>query len=399
MQHTEALVNCGQFSLGSITLKTKPTNVMDDIIIREVKTRKDKRKFIYLPEKIHRNNPTWLPPLYIDERELFNEKKNKSYQHADTVLYLACRNGEIVGRIMGIMHRKYNEIHNEQHGRFCFLECFEDQNVVHALIGKVENWAREKGAVKLVGPLGFSDKDPQGFQVEGFGCPKFIVSPTNDPYLPEMIAREGYVKYRDLVNCLGKTPDKLPEAYEKILSRVSLNGYRIIEFKSKKELKPYFYPMLDLMNETFREIYGFVPLSENEKKEFIARYMIIMDPKFIKAVEGSNGLIGFAVGMRDISEGVKKAGGRILPFGILSILRESRRSDKLLMLLGGVKKDYRGKGIDVLMAIKLLQSCIENKIKLIDSHLILEDNHKMRAECERINARVVKRFRIYQKDL
>jgi hypothetical protein len=126
---------------------------------------------------------------------------------------------------------------------------------------------------------------------------------------------------------------------------------------------------------------------------------MILDPKFIKVVEGPDGLIGFAGGIRDISEGIRKAGGKLLPFGIFKILRESRRSKKLLMLLGGVKKEYRGKGIDVLMAIKILEACIELKLEFIDIHLVLENNVKMRAECERIGGRIIKKFRIYKKDL
>jgi hypothetical protein len=373
---------------------------MSDIVIREVKTRKEKREFIWLPSRIHKNDPNWLPPIYADEWELFDETKNKSYQYADTVLYLAYKTEKPVGRIMGIINRRYNAIHNELHGRFCFLECYEDQDIVHELISKIEIWAREKGMVKLVGPLAFSDKDPQGFQIEGFDYPKFIVSPTNDSYMPEMIVKEGYEKKRDLVNYIAKKPDKMPEIYEKILSRVSQNKeYRIIEFNSKRELKPYLFPILDLMNQTFMEIYGFVPLDDSEKKNFVDRYMMIIDPKFVKVVEKDDELVGFAAGIRDISEGVRKAKGKLLPFGIFRIFLESKRSKKLLMLLGGVKKDHRGKGIDVLMAIKMLQSCIERDMEWIDLHLVLEDNYKMRAECERIGGQVIKRFRIYQKDL
>lgn len=373
---------------------------MEDIVIKEVRTKKDKRRFIYLPSKVHKKDPNWLPPIYSDEWELFDEKKNKSYLYADTVLYLAYRKRKVVGRIMGIINRRYNSIHDEEHGRFCFMECYEDQDVVHVLINCVERWAKEKGMVKLVGPLAFSDKDPQGFQIEGFEYPKFIICPTNGLYLPEMIVREGFEKKRDLVNYLAKKPDELPEVYKKILLRTSKNSeYKIVEFNSKKELKPYLFPILELMNQTFMEIYGFVPLNDDEKREFVARYMMILDPKFIKVVEGKDGLIGFAGGIRDISEGIKRAGGKLLPFGIFRILLESRRSKKLLMLLGGVKKEYRGKGIDVLMAIKMLQSCIEHNMELIDLHLVLEDNFKMRGECERIGGQVIKRFRIYQKDL
>jgi hypothetical protein len=373
---------------------------MGEILIKEVKTRREKRKFIYLPAKVHKSNPNWLPPIYLDEWELFDEKKNKSFQYSDTVLFLAYRDNKVVGRIMGLINKRYNEIHNEEHGRFCFMECYEDKEVVHALISKVENWAREKGMLKLVGPLAFSDKDPQGFQIEGFEYPKFIVCPTNDRYLPEMIAGEGYEKNIDLVNYLARIPDELPLAYKNILSRVSENKeYRVVEFKTKKELKPYLFPILDLMNQTFLEIYGFVPLNDQEKKEFVARYMMILDPKFIKVVENNDGLLGFAGGIRDISEGIKRAQGRLLPFGIFKILHESRRSKKLLMLLGGVKKEYRGKGLDVLMAIKMLQSCAEHDMEWIDLHLVLENNFRMRAECERIGGNVIKRFRIYKKDL
>jgi hypothetical protein len=373
---------------------------MGEILIKEVKTRGDKRKFIYLPSKVHKSDSNWLPPIYLDEWELFNEKKNKSYLYSDTVLYLAYRDNKVVGRVMGIINKRYNTIHNEQHGRFCFMECYEDQAVVHALITRVEDWARDKGMVRLVGPLAFSDKDPQGFQIEGFNYPKFIVCPTNDGYLPEMITREGYDKHVDLVNYLAETPADLPQVYKHILSRVAENKeYRVIEFSSRKELRPYLYPMLDLMNQTFLEIYGFVPLNEQEKKEFVARYLMILDPQFIKVVEGNEGLIGFAGGIRDISDGIRRAGGKLLPFGILKILMESKRSKKLLMLLGGVKKEYRGKGIDVLMAIKILQSCIEHKIEQIDIHLVLENNLNMRAECERIGGEIIKKFRIYKKDL
>jgi GNAT superfamily N-acetyltransferase len=373
---------------------------MQDIVIKEVVTRRDKRRFINLPARIHKNDKNWLPPIYMDERELFDQKRNKSYKFADTVLYLAFIDRKIVGRIMGIISKRYNDLHKEQHGRFCFMECYNDQDVFHALIAKVEEWARSRGMIKLVGPLAFSDKDPQGFQIEGFEYPKFIVCPTNNPYMPEMIEKEGFKKYRDLVNYIAEIQPDIPEVYKNVLTRVSNNnGYKIVEFNSKKELKPYLMPILDLLNETFSEIYGFMPLNEEEKREFINRYMIIIDPRFIKVIEGDDGVLGFAAGIRDISEGIRKAGGRILPFGFISILTEYRRSKKLLMLLGGVKEEYRGKGLDVLMGIKMLQSCIKHNMKWVDLHLVLEDNYKMRRECERIGGKVIKRFRIFHKDL
>ena len=373
---------------------------MGELIIKEVITKKDLRKFIYLPAKVHKNDPEWLPPIYMDEWALFNRKKNKSYQYADAVLYLAFRDKEPVGRIMGIINRRYNEIQNERHGRFCFMECFEDQEVVHALISKVEDWAKERGMEKMVGPLGFSDKDPQGFQIEGFEYPSFIVSATNSPYMPLLIEKEGYVKKVDLVNYFIKRPEKLPVIYERAYSRITRNsGFKIIEFNSKKEIKPYIIPVLELMNDAFEEIYGFVPLTDEEKIEFADRYLLIIDPKFVKLVEVEGNVVGFAIGIPDISPGIKAAKGKLFPFGIIKILRESKRSKKLLMMLGGIKKEFRGQGVDVLMAVRILESCIKHKMDSIDVHLVLETNTRMRAEAERVDGQIIKKFRIYQKSL
>jgi ribosomal protein S18 acetylase RimI-like enzyme len=373
---------------------------MGELVIKEVLTKKDRRIFIYLPEKIHKDEPDWLPPIYMDEWELFDKKKNKSFQYADTILLLAFRDGKPVGRIMGIVNIRYNTLNNEQHGRFCFMECYNDKEVFHALLTKVEEWVRQKGMTRIVGPLGFSDKDPQGFQIEGFEYPLFMTAPNNSKYMPELLEAEGYEKKIDLVNYLGKIPEQLPLVYERVLSRMENNTeYKIIEFKSKKDIKPYIIDVLELMNETFAEIYGFVPLTDKEKTDFAARYLPILDPNFIKVIEADGKLVGFAVGMPDLSKGIRDAKGRLFPFGLFKILRDSKRSKKLLMMLGGVKKDYRGKGLDVLMGVKILQSSIKHKMDSLDSHLVLENNTRMRGEYERVGCKVVKKFRIYQKEL
>lgn len=373
---------------------------MDQIVIKEVLTKRDRRTFIYLPEKVHKNEPEWLHPIYMDEKLLFNKKKNKSYKYADAILLLAFRGGKAVGRIMGIINNRYNTIHNEQNGRFCFMECYEDKKVFHALITAAESWLRERGMKKIIGPLGFSDKDPQGFQVEGFEFPQFMTSSNNSPYMPLLLENEGYSKKIDLVNYLGKIPDQFPLIYEKVLSRMeNQKEYEILEFNSIKELKPHIIEILELMNDTFKEIYGFVPLDDKEKIEFANRYLPILDPKFIKVIRAKNGIVGFAIGMPDFSNGIRQARGRLFPIGIFKILRDSKRSKKLLMMLGGVKKEYRGKGLEVLMGVKILQSGIKHKMDTLDSHLVLEDNLKMRAEYERVGCKVVKKFRIYEKNL
>jgi len=374
---------------------------MGELVIKEVLTRKEQHDFIYLPEKVHKNEPEWLPPIYMDERELYDKKKNKSYQYADALLLIAYRDSEPVGRIMGIVNNRYNTINNEQDGRFCFMECYDDKEVFHALLKRVEEWAKQKGMKKMIGPLGFSDKDPQGFQIEGFEYPQFMTSPNHSAYMFKLLESEGYEKKVDLVNYLGKIPEKFPLIYEKVLARLEKNpDYKIVEFNSKKELKPYIIGVLELMNETFAEIYGFVPLNDKEKKDFASRYLPILDVKFVKVIENpAKEIIGFAIGLPDFSNGIRKAKGRIFPFGLFKILADSKKSRKLLMMLGGVKKEYRGKGLDVLMGVKILQSGIRHKMNTLDSHLVLETNTKMRAEYERVGCQVVKKFRIYQKEL
>lgn len=373
---------------------------MSEIIVKEVLTKKELREFIYLPSKVHKGDPDWLPPLYSDEWLLFNKEKNKSYTYADAVLYLAYKDNRPAGRIMGLVNNRYNSLKNEKHGRFCFMECYNDQEVFHALLKKVEEWVKNKGMVKIVGPLGFSDKDPQGFQIEGFEYPLLFTAATNSSYMPAMMESEGYSKEIDLVNYNLPIPDQLPPVYIKAFERYSRNGeIEIVEFHSKKEIKPVIVPVLELMNQTFSEIYGFVPLNDAEKKEFASRYLPILDPEFVKVAKAGNEFVGFIVALPDMTKGIIAAKGKLLPFGIFKILKEMKKSKKLMLMLGGVKKEYRSKGIDVLMAIKLLSSASRNHKTIIDSHLILEDNMRMRAECDRMGGKVVKKFRIYQKSL
>ncbi|MDP4224122.1 MAG: hypothetical protein Q8868_12495 [Bacteroidota bacterium] len=373
---------------------------MSEIIVKEVLTKKDLREFIYLPAKVHKADPDWLPPIYVDEWLLFDKKKNRSYQYADAIFFLAYKDNTAVGRIMGLVNNRYNSIKNETNGRFCFMECINDREVAHALLIKVEEWTRQKGMTKIVGPLGFSDKDPQGFQIEGWDYPYLFTAATNLPYLPEMMEPEGYTKEIDLVNYNIPMPDELPPVYMKAFDRVAKTGeFEIIEFNTKKDLKPYIIPVLELMNGTFAEIYGFVPLNDKEKQEFADRYLPIIDPQLVKAVSTNGEIIGFIVAMPDVGPGIKAARGKFLPFGIFKILREMKKSKKIMLMLGGIKKEFRGQGIDVLMAVKILASAKKKNMTIIDSHLILENNARMRAECERLSGKVVKKFRIYQKAL
>ena len=373
---------------------------MPEIIVKEVRSRAELREFIYLPAKIHKGEANWLPPLYSDEWHLFDKKKNRSYSYSDAEFFLAWKDNKPVGRIMTLINNRYNEIKKEKNGRFSFMECYNDREVFHALITKAEEWLRNRGMVKIVGPMGFSDKDPQGFQIEGFEYPFLFTAPTNSPYMPAMLEAEGYTKEIDLVNYNMPVPDKDPPIYLKAYERYSRNSnITISEFRSKKELKPVIVPVLELMNSTFVDIYGYVPLNDAEKVELAKRYLPILDPAFIKVAQTKNELVGFIVALPDMTTGIIEARGKLFPFGLFKILRSMKKSTKLMMMLGGIKEEYRGKGIDVMMGMKLLDSARKQNKTILDSHLIMEENPKMRAEYERMNGKIVKRFRIFQKSL
>ncbi len=374
---------------------------MNNIIVKPVTGKRELKEFIYLPARIHKNHHNWVPPIYMDEWVFFNPQKNKSFDFCDTTLALAYRDKEVVGRIMGIIHNKYNILNNLNDARFCFMETYEDAEVFHALIEYIEKWAKEKGKTRVVGPLGFSDKDPQGFMVEGFDQPIVLATNGNFPYMPQMLQKEGYEKLVDCVVYKLEIPDEIPEFYQKIYERVSQrNDIRMLEFKSKRELKPYIKPILKLLNETFIEIFAFVPFEEYEMEDFANRYIFLLDPNFIKAILDKNGeVIAFIVSLPDIGQGIIASKGKVLPFGIFKIISARNKAKQLDLLLGGIKKEYRGQGLDVMLGVKLVETEKKRGIEYIDSHLILETNTRMRMEVEKMGGTIYKRFRIFQKNI
>lgn len=373
-----------------------------DITIKEVKTRKDLKTFIYLPEKIHAGRKNWVHPIYMDEWKYFDAKKNKSFAYCKTVLLLALKDGEAAGRVMGIINDRYNEYKNENTVRFGNLETWEDESVVRALLQEVEEWGRKNGMTKIVGPYGFTDQDPEGFLIEGFENRATIATYYNYEWMPKLVEKQGYSKDIDYFVYRIEVPKEMPEFYRKIYERAKRKGdYHILEFKKKKEFKPWIKPILHLMNETYTAsgIYGYTPLDEKEMAALAKRYMPVLDPRFVKAVTVSGEVVAFVVAMPDFTEGIQKARGRLLPFGFIKILRAAKKTKQLDLLLGAIKESYRGRGLDSLLAVKIIQSAHEVGLEVIDTHHEMESNVKVRAEMLRVGGTLYKRFRIFQKEL
>ena len=369
--------------------------------IRPVRKRKELKCFIYLPAKIHKNHSNWVPPIYTDEWDFFNLQK-QTIKNCESILALAWKENQVVGRIMGIINHSYNEKHQENHVRFAFLETYNDQEVFHALLEFVIQWGKTKGMVRLVGPLGYTDKDPQGFLITGFDEPMAIATTGNLPYMVDLVEKEGLKKKVDLVVYKIEIPIEAPPIYQKIEERFrrQKNGLTLLEFTSRKKVKPYIYPVLKLVNETFTDIYGFWPFTEKEMDEIANRYLYLINPRYIKIfINQRQEVIAFVIGMSDLSKGMQKAKGRLFPFGFIHILRAGKRTDQLNLLMGAIHPDYQGKGLDVIMGLKMFDSARKTGKTTIDSHLELESNHKVRAEMERVGGEVYKVYRIYEKDI
>jgi len=371
------------------------------IKIREIKDKKDLKDFILLPYKIHKDHKEWLPPLISDEWKVFDKEKNHSFSKCDTIMLLAEEDNKLVGRIMGIINHTYNKGHREKNVRFCFAECYKDDKVYASLLQAIEKWGKDKGMTKIIGPLGFSDKDPQGYLIEGFNDPMSVmVTNCSFEYMVDFTVKQGYTKMLDLFQYRTQIPQEIPAFYESVANRVINHGFKLVEFTKTKDVRPYVKPVFDLINESYKDIYGFAALEDRESKEFSERFLPLLKPEYIKIVlDKDDKLVAFVIAMPDISQGFRKANGKLFPFGFIHILRSFRSANQLNLLLGSVKETIRNSGIDALLAVGLFKSAKKGQLEIMDSHLILEQNTKMRALMERLDSTIYKKYRIFQKEL
>lgn len=370
------------------------------VTVAQVSGRRELRTFHTLPEVLHRDHPGWVPPLLMDEFRTFDPRRNPAYAYCDAALWLARKDGAVVGRIAGIINRRHNELTRERTARFSHLETTEDVQVARALLETVEQWARNAGLDKVIGPFGFTDLDPEGFIVEGFDEETSIATYHNFPYIIRFLGQLGWSKHVDYVVYKIPVPASTPPLYEKILERVKRKGaLRLLEFTRRSELKPLVGPVLDLLNETYVEITGFSPLDRRELDDLAKRWIPVMDPRFVKIVANETHLVGFLIGMPCMNDGFRKARGRLLPLGWWHILQSARRATRLDLLLGGIKETYRGRGVDALLGDAMIKSARAAGFTMFDSHHELETNSRVQAEMARQNGVIYKRYRIFEKAL
>lgn len=368
--------------------------------IRIAGDRASLRTFIRLPLTLYRNIPQYVPPVFHDEWHL-HDGRGEATRNCKTIHFLSEENGKVTGRIMGIIHHDYNKRRNLQTARFFKFDCINDLPTASALIAAVEEWAKKEGMDQLIGPFGFSDKDPQGFQIEGFHHRAVISAPSHAAWMPELIVKLGYLKHVDCLSYQLAIPGQVPAEVQAISNRILSSGqYRLIRFHQRSEMKTWILPVFELVNATYHQLFGFIPMSNAEMKEMAKQFLPVLDPAFTVLVTNQqNKPVAFVIAMPDISIGLQKAKGSLFPLGFIHILRAMNTATQLNLLLGAVDPQCRHAGITAILAVSVLEEAQRRNMSIIDSHLVLEENPHVRRVLERFGGKVEKRYRIFSKVL
>jgi hypothetical protein len=369
--------------------------------LRKVTSRRELREYLVLPYQLHGNRADWVAPLLRDERRLFDARRNAALRYCDFVLWLVRdARGVPVGRVAGIVNHRYNAARSERTARFSQLEVPDDIVAARMLLDAVAEWAAGQGMNRVVGPMGFTDQDPEAFMIEGFNEAPSIATYQNAQHLPHLVAGLGYTKHVDYVVYRVSLRRELPPVYRRALARVAARGeLRLLEFARRRELKPFAAPMFALMNETFADLVGYSQLDEQEIAALARRYLPVIDPRYVKLVFAGEVLAGFLIAIPDLSAGFRKAHGRLLPLGWWHIQRAGRCARRLDLLLGGVKECHRGRGVDIMGLNAMINSARNAGIDYMDSHHELETNTLVRAEMERLGGEIYKRYRLYERSI
>lgn len=371
------------------------------IELKAVDSRKALKKFIRFPFRHYQGDKYWVPPMIRGEMETLSPETNPAFEHSETILLMALRNGKPVGRIGGIINHRYTELWDRKHARFCWFDTIDDREVSSALLGAVEDWSREKGMERLVGPMGFTTFERQGVLIKGFDEMPTIAGVHNPAYYPEHLEALGYGKEIDYVEFELKVPDVIPEKIIRIRDVVMERyGLRILRAKTIREMLPYADPVFRVINEAYRPLYGFTELTEKQISFFVKKYFSFLKPDYTTAVlDKHDNVIGFQISMPSLSRAMQKARGRMYPFGWYHLMRAVKKPDRIDAMLVGVRPEYQSKGINSVFMVDLTSAAIRNGIRYAESNNELEENLKVQSIWRHFESRQHRRSRIYGKSL
>jgi hypothetical protein len=373
---------------------------MDQLQIVEVSTAKHLKDFVKLPFDIYRNNPCWVPFIISDELKTLKKETNPAYSFCEAAFWLCYRGSECVGRIGAIINTLYNEKVGEAVGRFSRAEFIDDEDVSSSLFATAEQWLRDKGMTRLLGPLGFNNLDNQGMLVEGFDHLAALGSVYHMPYYHKHVEKLGYEKEIDWVEFRLKITD-VPEKALRLNDVIQKRfGVRVLSFRTKKELRDFTPQIFRLLNDAFEEL-PFVSPFPPELIEFYAnKYSGFLVPRFVKIVlNEQNEVVAFIVCLPTISKALRKTRGKLFPFGFLHITKALKNPEEFELILTGINPKLQGQGVSALLITELQKEMLKTEGRWVETTGIFETNHKAIEHWKNYEHIQHKRKRCYRKEL
>lgn len=370
-----------------------------DIEIKEARTPRELKQFVSFQYSLYKDNKYWVPPLRTDELNSLRKDKNPAFDFCDARYWLAYRNGTIVGRIAGILNKRYNEKWHERAVRFGWFDFIDDDQVSKALLDTVEQWAVAQGMKTVHGPLGFTDMDGEGMLVEGFEEIGTLGALYNFPYYPQHIELCGYVKDSDWleyqVTMHGGIPEKVARLADIALKR---NNLTILKVNKAKELLPYARKIFHVLNDAYKDLYGFVELSEKQIDVYVKQYFGFIVPEYVPVVlDSNNEVVAFGIAMPSLSKALQRCNGRLFPFGFIHVLRALKNNKNVDLYLTAVRPDMQNKGVNAILIHESNKVFNKNKIDKVETNRELEGNTKVQAQWRFFENRQHKRRRCYKK--
>ncbi|MEP7269206.1 MAG: hypothetical protein ABI844_16415 [Saprospiraceae bacterium] len=359
------------------------------------------KKFIQFPFELYENHPYWVPPLWVDEYEIFSQKHNPVLKQCELKLFLALDNGKIIGRIAGIINRRENELYQKSKARFGWFDIQNDKKVSQLLLEKIESWAKENGMTEIEGPMSFTNLDKAGLLVEGFDELPTLATLYNFPYYAGHVESAGYVKAVDWIEHELDCPTELSARFVKFNDLLK-EKYKLhtVKISNKADIKKYAIKMFDLVNRTHKDLHGFVAFEPEQVDLYVRKYSRILKPQFISLVANeADELIAFGIALPSVSKALQKAKGRIFPFGWYHLWNAIRKNDRLDLYLIGTDPDWRNKGVHALIFYEITQAAISYRIKKVESNPELETNTNVQLLWKGYEYRLHKRRRTYKKVL
>jgi hypothetical protein len=376
--------------------------LMSAVRVAEVQTRRERKAFVRFPMRLFAGCPFFVPPLVFDELETLSPKKNPAFDMAEARLFLAYKGEEIVGRVAAILSHAANEKNRAKNVRFGWFDSINDLGTAARLLAAVESWARDRGMLTVTGPQGFDEFDKAGMLIEGYESVPTMATYYNYPYYNDLLEGCGYTKDVDSVEYLVRSMTEFPSRLRVLADKLLQRGkYRVLEFTSRKEVMRRGNQLLALLQETYWDLYDCVPMTPRQRDHYVKKFLPLVNPQLVKCVmTDGDEMVGFFVAMPSLSEALRKANGRLFPFGIYHLWKAVRPGNPMLdFLLAGVKKEHRGRGVDLLMGLKMFESATKLGFKHAESNPELEDNYTVQREWRVVDHTIHRRRRIYKKIL